>query len=100
MGAIVHWLENHMMPCPYKQHLGVDCPGCGMQRSIIELLKGNLWESIVTYPPLIPMAIMIIYLFLHLIFKFKRGAQIVKYMFIFVAIIITINYISKFFIHH
>jgi hypothetical protein len=100
MGAIVHWLENHMMPCPYKQHLGIDCPGCGMQRSIIELLKGNLWESIVTYPPLIPMAIMIIYLFLHLIFKFKRGAQIVKYMFIFVAIIITINYISKFFIHH
>ena len=100
MGAIVHWLENHMMPCPYKHYLGIDCPGCGMQRSIIELLKGNLWESFVTYPPLIPMAIMIIYLLLHLIFKFKKGAQIVKYMFIFVAIIITINYISKFFIHH
>ncbi|MEI6348627.1 MAG: DUF2752 domain-containing protein [Bacteroidota bacterium] len=100
MGSIVHWLENHLMPCPYKHYLGIDCPGCGMQRSIIELLKGNLWESIVTYPPLIPMAIMIIYLFLHLFFKFKRGAQIVKYMFIFVAIIVTINYISKLLIHH
>ena len=31
-----------------------------MQRSIIELLKGNLWESITLYPPLIPLIILMI----------------------------------------
>jgi hypothetical protein len=86
------------MPCPYKHYLGIDCPGCGMQRSIISLLKGDFWESIIAYPPLIPMIVMLLFLCLHLVFKFEKGAQILKYLFIFVAIIITINYISKFII--
>lgn len=100
MSAMVHWLENHLLPCPYKQYLGIDCPGCGMQRSLISMLKGDLMDSIIAYPPMIPMIIMIGFLILHLIFKFKRGAQIVKYLFIFVAAIITLNFTLKFFIHH
>lgn len=100
MSAVVHWLENHLLPCPYKQYLGIDCPGCGMQRSLISMLKGDWMDSIIAYPPMIPMIIMIGFLILHLILKFKRGAQIVKYLFIFVAAIITLNFTLKFFIHH
>lgn len=98
--GIVGWLEQHMLPCPYKQHLGVDCPGCGMQRSVIELFKGNIVDSFFAYPPLIPLIILVLFLFIHLKYKFTNGANIVKYLFIFVVIIVVINFIVKLIIKH
>lgn len=95
MLLFVSWLEKNLIPCPYKHYLGIDCPGCGMQRSIIELLKGNFVESFQAYPALIPLMILLLFLGLHLKFKFTHGAQIVKYLFIFVVSIVVINYIFK-----
>ncbi len=100
MNKIIQWLESHMTSCFYKKYLGVECPGCGMQRSFIELLKGNLLESLKIYPALIPTIILILFLILHLIFKFKKGADILKYLFIFVVSIMVINYIIKIIILH
>ena len=62
------------MPCFYKKFLGMECPGCGMQRAFIELLKGDFIDSIKTFPALIPMMVMMVYLGLHLKYKFKKGA--------------------------
>jgi len=92
---LIHWLESHLQSCFYKKYLGIECPGCGMQRSFIELLKGNLWESIVMYPALIPTIIMIGFLFVQIILKFKNGGTYLKYLFIFNAVIIVLNYIYK-----
>ncbi|PKP48733.1 MAG: hypothetical protein CVT95_04060 [Bacteroidetes bacterium HGW-Bacteroidetes-12] len=90
-----HWLEQHLLNCPYKKILGIDCMGCGLQRSLIALLKGNLVESFLLYPPLITLIIMFVLLPLHLIFKFKHGATWLKYLFIFNLSVIVINYIVK-----
>lgn len=95
MQSLIHWLERHMAPCFYKKHFGIECPGCGMQRSFIELLKGNFWESLYIYPALLPTFFLLIYLILHLIFDFKHGAKILKYSFIFTVSIMVINYIYK-----
>lgn len=97
--SIVNWLESHTLPCFYKKYLGIDCPGCGMQRAFIELLKGNFWESLKTYPPLIPTLVMFLVLILHLIFKFKKGAFYLKIIFIFTASLIVINYLIKILFH-
>jgi len=97
---IIQWLENHSLPCFYKKYLGIECPGCGMQRAFIELLKGNFIESLKTYPPLIPTILMIVLLIFQLIFKFKKGVFYLKIIFIFTAILIVINFIYKIlFIH-
>jgi hypothetical protein len=93
MDPVISWLESHMQPCVYKKFIGIQCPGCGMQRALIELLKGNILESILIYPALIPILFMIIYLLLHLIFKFKKGANILKYTFIINSTIIVVNYL-------
>jgi len=93
--SIVSWLERNMLPCVYKKYLGVECPGCGMQRALIELLKGNLLESLKVYPALLPTVFMLVYLSLHLIFKFEKGALVLKISFIFTASIIFLNYIIK-----
>lgn len=96
---MIHWLESHLMPCFFKYYIGIDCPGCGMQRSFILLLKGQLIESIKMYPALLPILGMISLLALHIIFKFKQGANILKLNFIFTTLLIIGNYIFKNFYH-
>lgn len=92
---IINWLESHQQACFYKKYLGVECPGCGMQRSFIELLKGNFHESLSLFPALIPTIALILFLVFHLIFKFKNGANILKILFIINATIVVLNYIYK-----
>ncbi len=91
----INWLESHMGECFYHKHFGIECPGCGMQRAFIALLKGNFLESIKLFPALIPIMFMLTYLILHLIFKFKKGAKVLKISFIFTVLIIIINYTFK-----
>ena len=92
---IIEWLEGHMFTCHYKKYLGVECPGCGMQRAFIELLKGNFMESLMLYPALPTTLFLILFLILHLIFKFKHGANILKYTFILNVVIMVLSYIYK-----
>ena len=38
---------DYLIPCLWKSFFGVECPGCGVTSSIIEILKGNFqfaWE--------------------------------------------------------
>ena len=95
MILFIQWLENHLLSCPYKTITGIDCPGCGMQRAFIELLKGNCVESFHLYPALIPVLLTLCITFLHLFFKFKNGAFIIKYSFVISITVIVISYIIK-----
>ncbi len=95
MEQIILWFEKNQQPCFYKKHLGVNCPGCGMQRAFIELLKGNLYESILIYPALMPMIIMLLYLSAHILFKFKNGSKVLMILFIFTFSLIIINFVIK-----
>jgi len=93
--SIIQWLEEHQGACMYKKYLGIECPGCGMQRSFIALLKGNFWESLQLFPALIPLLLMFVFLLLHLKFQFKQGARILTYWFILNTAIIVVNYVVK-----
>lgn len=92
MDALIAWLEAHQLPCYYKKLLGFECLGCGMQTAFILLLKGEFLESIKTYPALFPIMFMTGFLILHLIFKFKKGAAILKFSFIFTITIMILAY--------
>ncbi len=85
-----------MLPCFYKQITGIDCPGCGMQRSFIELLKGNFIESLKLYPALLLVFITLGLTAAHLLFKFKNGAAAIKYSFIITTSVVVISYIIRF----
>ena len=84
-----------MLACPYQTYFNMDCMGCGIQRSFIALLKGDLLESIIYYPALIPMLLMFSFLIAHLVFKFKHGAAWLKYQFLFVITIVVVNFVVK-----
>lgn len=70
--------------------------GCGMQRSFILLLKGDVVDSFQMYPALIPIIGMLLFLIIHIKFKFENGGTWLKYMFIFNLAIIVISYSLKF----
>ena len=73
----------------------MDCMGCGMQRAIILLLKGEFAASFKMYPALFTLIFMFIYLGFHLIFNFKKGHLVLRYLFIINVIIILVNYLIK-----
>ena len=98
MQKLIHWLESHQLACSWKQYIGIECPGCGMQSAFIALLKGNLTESFQHFPALVPMIVMLLILLVHLLFKLPNGAQILKILFIFTSSIMVISYIIRLFI--
>lgn len=91
----IDWISQHLLPCPYKSLTGFDCPGCGMQRSFVELLKGNIIASFRLYPGLLLVMFTIIITLLHLKYKWKRGAVIIKYSYIITISVVMVSYIAK-----
>ncbi|MCW3127110.1 MAG: hypothetical protein JWO03_2768 [Bacteroidetes bacterium] len=92
---ILAFLGKNMFTCPTKAYLGFECPGCGLQRSVLLLLQGQVYDSIRVYPATIPMLLMFIILILHVKFKFAYGHIILQYIFIFNAALIFTSYIIK-----
>jgi hypothetical protein len=43
-------MEGHLLPCPFKLLTGCDCPACGTQRSVLQLLKGDVAGSLAHNP--------------------------------------------------
>ncbi|MDR3218329.1 MAG: DUF2752 domain-containing protein [Dysgonamonadaceae bacterium] len=99
MILIIDWLKAHLLTCPSKQFFHLDCPGCGLQRSIIALLEGDIVRSLQTYPATIPMLFTFAFTALHLKFGFRYGAAIIKWSFATTASIILIFYFYKLFTH-
>ena len=91
-----HWLQNHLIPCPFKYLTGIDCPGCGFQRSVIELIQGNIKQSFILYPPAIPILLLLAYYLFTCILKSKQQKNIqLKPLLIVVALIIMFSYTIK-----
>lgn len=97
--GLLHWLGNHLLTCPFKHLTGLDCPGCGIQRSIVALLEGNLITSFKLYPATLPIFALMAFTLVHLKFELKNGAFFIKFLYIVVTLIIVINYIYKIFTH-
>lgn len=91
----VHWLSDHMLPCPIRSIFNADCPGCGFQRSVIALLQGDITKSLVLYPAAIPILLLFLLGIIHLKFKLKKGNVIIQYSYIFISIIIAVNFLFK-----
>jgi len=91
------WAESKMLTCPSKKLTHMDCPGCGFQRGTVAMLKGEVKASWQVYPPTAFIWFTMLLLCIHLLFKLKHGATILKYVYIVTALVILINYFYKFF---
>ncbi len=94
---ILHWIEGHQLPCVYKMLLKIDCPGCGLQRSFVALLRGDVAASFHYHPATIPLILLLLFGMAHIIFKFRKGGAIIIYSYIFIATIVVSNFLYKIF---
>ncbi len=88
-------LEDYMLPCINKKLFGMDCFGCGMQRSIILLLKGDFFAAFKMYPAIYSLLFLVIFIFLNLKFNFKNSTLIIRLLFAINLILIVGNFILK-----
>ncbi len=84
-----------MLSCPIKEQIGIPCPGCGFQRSLLKLIEGDLWASLVLYPALIPILFLFAYTFLYLIYRFNKGTKVIIASYIVVQAIVLVSYINQ-----
>jgi Protein of unknown function (DUF2752) len=92
---ITTWLENHQLPCIIKKTLNIDCPGCGIQRSFIALLKGEIVKSLQLYPALIPIIVFLSIIILNHKLNFLKSGKMVQIGVPFIFIIILVSYFIK-----
>ncbi|WP_417428657.1 DUF2752 domain-containing protein [Halpernia sp.] len=72
--------NSFLIKCPFKTVTGLDCPGCGSQRAIHEILHGNFKQAF-SYNPLFIIAIPyvftgILFEWFSLKYKFPRTRKI------------------------
>ncbi|WP_406683973.1 DUF2752 domain-containing protein [Seonamhaeicola sp. MEBiC1930] len=88
-------LEEYMLPCLNKQLFGVDCFGCGLQRSVALILRGEFVEAFYMYPAIYNILLLLIFLIFNLFIKFKHDYKIKMGLIIITVLIAVIGYFIK-----
>ncbi len=61
-----------MLPCVSKSLFGVDCFGCGSQRALVLVCKGNFIEAFQMYPAIYTTILFFAFLGLHFLDKTRN----------------------------
>ncbi|MEX0273261.1 MAG: DUF2752 domain-containing protein [Flavobacteriaceae bacterium] len=89
-------LEQYMLPCMTKKWLGIDCPGCGLQRSVAHLIKGEFVEAFFMYPAIYPMLLLFSFMVIKRFFSLQYENAITIGLSIATVFAILANYLLKF----
>jgi hypothetical protein len=84
-----------MLPCLNKKLFGLDCLGCGFQRSLVHLFKGEFSDAFQVYPAIFTLVLLLVFFLINSRIKFKKGRKImITFAIINVLIIITSYFIK------
>ncbi len=89
-------IEDYMLPCFTKTIWGLDCPGCGLQRSAAFLLRGDFSAAWEIYPAIFTIIPLIGVLAVDQLFQVKYINKITIMLLIASVGLILTNYILKF----
>lgn len=87
--------RDFMLPCLNKKLTGLDCPGCGMQRSIHLLAQGDFMGAFQMYPAIYPILALLLFLVTNIFLKLKYAHQIKFMLMLLTAGTIIVSYIIK-----
>ena len=88
-------LDDFMLPCLNKTLFGIDCLGCGIQRSISLIFQGQFVAAYKMYPAIFTLFILAVFLIFNLFIKFKHDYKIKMGLIILNVIIVVISYLFK-----
>jgi len=87
--------EQFMLPCLNKKLFGIECLGCGMQRSLVLVFQGEFLAAFKMYPAIYTIIILVLFIIFSLFKKFKYSQKIKMGLIILNAIIIIGSYLIK-----
>ena len=93
-------IEDYMLPCLNKKLFGIECMGCGLQRSVSLLLQGEFKEAFFMYPAVYTLIALFGIIGLSFFKSFKYSNKIITVLAVINGIIIISNFIFKTFINH
>lgn len=86
-----------MLPCFSKALFGMECPGCGLQRSVAHLLQGEFLEAFKMFPAIYSIILLFGFLGVDYFLNFKQGNKITIFLMFTTVFLILTNFIFKFF---
>jgi hypothetical protein len=93
--SAVDWLELHTIPCPFHLMTGCDCPGCGMQRSVLSLFRGDIEGSITHHISGIPFVLFLFVFLFHLKLQNRYTKTTMNVLIIAVVVLAMLQYLWK-----
>lgn len=90
-------VEDFMLPCPTKKLFGIDCFGCGFQRSLLMFLHGDFSGAWQLYPPLFTILPLLLVGVLHLFDKQRHYGKLLRVLAIINGTFIPLSYFFKHF---
>nr|AOE07927.1 hypothetical protein [uncultured bacterium] len=88
-------MEEYMLPCMNKKYLGFECMGCGIQRSIALILRGEFVEAFFMYPAIYPLVLLFSLLILKQFISIKYANKSIIILAILTVATIIVSYIIK-----
>lgn len=88
-------LEEYMLPCLNKKLFGLDCMGCGMQRSAVLVVKGEFLEAFNMYPAIYTLILLFGIIAFNTFKNFKYSSKIILILAVLNGITIVTSFIIK-----
>lgn len=90
-------MEKYMLSCPTKKYLGFECLGCGLQRSVVLVFKGEFVEAFFMFPAIYPLLLLGLMIAFHQFSPLKHIVKIVWVLGILSAATMVGSYVLKHF---
>ena len=88
-------MEEFLLPCLNKQLFGFDCLGCGAQRALVMVFKGEFISAFRMYPAIYTILLLLLFLLVNLFVKFRGDWHVKAGLIILNVVIIITAYIYK-----
>ncbi|GAA4231182.1 DUF2752 domain-containing protein [Postechiella marina] len=90
--------EEYMLPCLNKKLFGLDCMGCGLQRSALLVAKGEFTDAFNMYPAIYTLILLFGIIAFNTFKNFKYASKIILILAVLNAVIIVTSFIIKTFL--
>lgn len=87
--------KEYMLPCLNKKLFGFECLGCGMQRALLNIVRGEFVEAFKMYPAIYTILLFFILIGFNFFSKKKVNLKIIYSLAVVNICIIIISYIFK-----
>jgi hypothetical protein len=88
-------VEDFMLPCLNKKLFGIECLGCGFQRSLVLLFQGNFKGAFLMYPAIFTLLLLLFIFLIQLKYKFKSSKKMMTVLVVMNVLIMVISYFLK-----